>query len=448
MKKLFFTVLAAFMMLIVSCNRETVFELTSDPVINAPYEGGNYTITYNLETNVDDVVKATTDNEEMITTINTQTNGCVYITVSKNSTTETREASITLSYDKSSFSVDVEQAAKANEPEQPGDDPVDPEQPGDDPTDPEEPNDYIIEISANQLIGSYYGANSLGESSLYWIIFSKDGIVDGSVTPGSEYFRLDIAGPAAADENNIRIPDGHYKLDIDNTFANFSILKTGNTNYAYVDNAGEQWVTSYTYAELDVAGNDMFLMAVVEDKEYHVSFSGDYTIEHHKLSETISSLTSDHEIDLSNCTGTVKCYGDYWGCGYCNWGIEFVCNDGLKEGTFLVLDFLTDANTSGASGFEGTYRSSGFMEEDPTQPAWGEYKFIPGFRLSDISNEMLGSVLVEHIDGVAVEQAPLYGGEFTITDNGNGTHTIVINATDDAVPAHKITLNWTGILQK
>jgi hypothetical protein len=188
-------------------------------------------------------------------------------------------------------------------------------------------------------------------------------------------------------------------------------------------------------------------MAVVEDKEYHVSFNGDYTIDYKQLSETISSLTSDYEINLSNCTGTVKCYGDYWNCGYCNWGIEFVCDKGLNEGTFLVLDFLTDTNTNGASGFEGTYRSSGFMEEDPTQPAWDAYKFIPGFRLSDISNDMLGSVLVEYIDGIAVEQAPIYNGEFTITKNSNGTHTIVINATDDAVPGHKITLNWTGVLQ-
>lgn len=60
---------------------------------------------------------------------------------------------------------------------------------------------------------------------------------------------------------------------------------------------------------------------------------------------------------------------------------------------------------------------------------------------------MLGSMLVDHINGTAVEQAPLFGGEFTVTKNNNGTHTIVINATDDAVPAHKITLNWTGVLQ-
>ena len=437
MKKLFYVAIIALMTLTYACGpKETIFELTSDSVISAPCEGGQYTITYNLVTEEANTVKAVADDKSMITSIDTQTEGCINIQVAENNTAQNREATILVSFGSKCFDVVVEQAAKVNEPE-------DPEDPGDDNPD----DDYIIEVEANQLLGTYYGANSMGESSLYWIILSKDGIVNGATTPNSEYFRLDIAAPAAADENNIRIPDGHYKLDINNTYESFSILKTSNTDYTYIDNYGEPWITQFTYAELDVYGNSMFLMAVVEDKEYHVSFNGDYTIEYKKLSETISSLTSDHEIDLSNCTGTVKCYGDYWGCGYCNWGIEFVCNDGLKEGTFLVLDFLTDANTNGASGFEGTYQSAGFMENDPSQPNWGAYKFIPGFRLSDISNEMLGSVLVEHIDGIAVEQAPLYGGEFTITKNSNGTHTIVINATDDAVPAHKITLNWTGVLQ-
>ena len=50
-------------------------------------------------------------------------------------------------------------------------------------------------------------------------------------------------------------------------------------------------------------------------------------------------------------------------------------------------------------------------------------------------------------DGLCVSQAPLYGGTVTITANDNGTYTIVIDATDDADPAHKITLNWTGKLQ-
>ena len=306
--------------------------------------------------------------------------------------------------------------------------------------------DYIISIEANQLVGNYYGDSLVGDGSLYFIIFSKDGLVNGTPAPNSEFFRLDILGPAPEDEENIRIPDGYYTIDVDESFKNYSILKMGSTDYLYVDNAGEAWTTQFTYAELHVDGNSMYLMAVVEDKEYHVTFDGDYTISYNKLSDDISSITDNYEIDLSNCTGTKKCFGDYWGCGYCNWQIEFICNDGLEQGTYLSLDFLTDTKTSGSSGIEGTYRSSGFMENDPSQPNWGTYTFIPGFRVSEIDNYMMGSVIVEYIDGTAVEQISLYGGEFTITANSNGTYTIVINATDDADPEHKVTLNWTGVL--
>ena len=465
MKKLSFAVVAALMLLTVACNRvKPVFELTSEALISAPYEGGSYTITYKLVSEENNVIKAITDNKEMITTIDTQAEDCIRIQVSANPTTEIREATIIVSYGTMCFNVDVEQAAKTQEPENPEqpeepENPNDPEQPNDpeepdtpeepeEPEQPEEPTDYIINVNANQLVGNYYGSENLVSGlGHYWIIFSDGGIVDGVATPNSEYFRLDLLGPTPADENDIRIPDGIYTLDIENDFNNFSILKLGNTDYLYIDNAGESWATPFTYAELDVEGNSMYLMAVVEDKEYHVTFNSDYTLSYNTLSEHISTLTSDHEIDLSNCSGSVKCFGDYWSCGYSNWQIEFLCNDGLNYGTYLVLDFITDDKLNGTSGFEGTFHSSGFTEEDPTKPAFGPYTFVPGFRVSEVDNYMMGSVLVEYIDGTAVEQAPIFGGEFTITANGDGTHTIIIKATDDANPTHKITLNWTGTLK-
>lgn len=312
---------------------------------------------------------------------------------------------------------------------------------------PQEPNDNVINIEANQLIGNYYGERLVGGLGHYWIILSDGGFVDGNTVHNSEFFRLDLLGPLADDEDNIRIPDGRYRFDFNNSFSEFSILNIGSTDYTYIDDDGEAWAYSFIDATLDVNGNSMSLTAFVDDKEYHVTFEGEYTITYNPISDIISTLTSDHEIDLSNCTGYLSCFNDYWNCGYCNWQIEFVCNDGLKNGTYLVLDFLTDANVNGSSGVEGTYRSSGFQEEDPTQPAWSPYTFIPGMRVSDDGVHMMGSLLMEYADGVGINQAPIFGGEFTITDNGDGTHTIIINATDDADPSHNITLNWTGELR-
>ena len=205
MKKIFIVAVIALMSLTFACNRKTVFELTSDSVINVPYVGGNYTITYNLESKVDDVVNAITDDKNMITSIDTQTDGFVYITVSENLATETRETSIMLSYGNLCFNVDVEQEANPGEPETPVDpdpeepDPEDPEDPVD--PDPEEPDpeDPTINIEADILMGNYYGDDLIGGLGHYWIILSDGGIVNGNLVPNSEFFRLDLLGPMATD---------------------------------------------------------------------------------------------------------------------------------------------------------------------------------------------------------------------------------------------------------
>ena len=59
---------------------------------------------------------------------------------------------------------------------------------------------------------------------------------------------------------------------------------------------------------------------------------------------------------------------------------------------------------------------------------------------------MMGSLVQINRDGKGIAQAPLYGGEFTISQNEDGTYHIVIDAVDDSEPAHRITLDWTGRL--
>lgn len=309
----------------------------------------------------------------------------------------------------------------------------------------QEPSENVINIAANQLIGNYYGERLVSGLGHYWIIISDNGIVDGNLSRNSEFFRIDLLGPLAEDENDISIPDGRYLFDINNSFSEYTILNLGSSDYVYVDDSGEAWSTIFTDAEFNVNGNSMNLVAFVEDKEYHVTFDGDYTISYTPVPEYISTLKSDHEIDLSNCTGSVKCFDDYWNCGFCNWQIEFVCNDGYTAGTYFVIDFLTDANIDGSSGFEGTYHSSGFTEDDPDKPDFASYTFIPGMRISEGSDQMIGSLIVEYGYGV---QAPLYGGQLSITANDDGTHTIIVSATDDASPSHNISLDWTGVLLK
>lgn len=441
MRKLFFTTIIAIMTLAYACDRKTIFELTSDPVISAPYEGGNYTITYNLESKDEDVVKAMTNNQDMITSIDTQTDGYVYVTVSKNSTAETREASILISYGNLCLNVDVEQEANTEGPEEP-EGPEVPEVP-EVPEEPEIPENTTINIEADTFIGKYYGDDIVDGLGHYWVILSDGGLVDNSLLPNSEFFRLDLLGPMIYDENNAKIPDGFYVFDLNNSFEEYSILNIGNSDYSYVDENGEAWAYPFTKASLIVEGDMLTLTATANGKDYFVFFEGDYQLSYNPVSDIISTLKSDYVIDLDGYTGTVKCYGDYWKCGYCDWGIEF--NYGIEDGDFLVLDFMTDNKTDGSSGFEGTYRSAGFKDDDPSQPAWSPYTFVPGFRLDGAY--MMGSIMQEYVNGKGINEAPIFDGELSITSNNDGTHTIVIDATDDATPAHKITLNWTGKLE-
>lgn len=403
---------------------EPKLEITSDNILRVEKSGGIFTVEYTIANPVEDQsVEVKVVNSEMITAINTETFGLVKMSISENRSTDVREGAIILSYGTQSATVVVLQ-----EENQGGDNSVE-----------------RIDITATHLIGTYYGENLAQGVAHYWIILSDGGFKDGEILPNSEFFRFDILAPLQPEAEVITIPDGTYRFDSYNSFSAYTIMNLGNSDYMWVDNELEGWVTPFDDAEFTVKGNSLALVARVGSKEYHVNYSGEYSITESTISETISNLTEDVVIDVSNCDVTLSDYGDYWQCGYRNWGIEFVSKNGTNNGVYLVLDLLATTLES-ASGFTGVYHSSGFSAEDPTKPNFGPGVFIPGMRISDDGVHLLGSLYQKKENGRGVHQAPIYGGTITISENGNGTHRIVIDAVDDATPAHKITLDWTGIL--
>ena len=393
-------------------------ELTSEETLRVDREGGEFEITYNLlHASFGTTVSAKVVNSDMITAVDTSTKGKVFITISENTTDAIREGAVIVSYESLSFTVLVQQDYTA----------VD--QPA-----------VRRDIVANQLVGNFYGDNLAAGVGHYWIILTKDGFVDGAAVAGGEYFRLDLMAPMPEDMDNIRIPDGEYRFDLSMNRDEFTIIDIGNTDYSWVDEDMEGWALPLEDAKLTVNGNRFELEAFVDNTEYHVTFEGDYSLTTSIINDYVSSLTQDTVIDVSNCSASVNSYGDYWDCGYNNWCIEFVCNDGMKYGTYLVIDFLNNSITD----FTGTYVASGFSAEDETMPDFRADVFIPGFRVADDANLLLGSLFMVYKDGLCVSQAPLYEGSVTITSNGDGTYTVVIDALDDAPEQNKITLTWTG----
>ena len=393
-------------------------ELTSEETLRVDREGGEFEITYNLlHASFGTNVSAKVVNSDMITAVDTSTKGKVFITISENTTDAIREGAVIVSYASLSFTVLVQQDYTA----------VD--QPA-----------VRRDIVANQLVGNFYGDNLAAGVGHYWIILTKDGFVDGAAVAGGEYFRLDLMAPMPEDMDNIRIPDGEYRFDLSMNRDEFTIIDIGNTDYSWVDEDMEGWALPLEDAKLTVNGNRFELEAFVDNTDYHVTFEGDYSLTTSIINDYVSSLTQDTVIDVSNCSASVNSYGDYWDCGYNNWCIEFVCNDGMKYGTYLVIDFLNNSTTD----FTGTYVASGFSAEDETMPDFRADVFIPGFRVADDADLLLGSLFMVYKDGLCVSQAPLYEGSVTITSNGDGTYTVVIDALDDAPEPNIITLTWTG----
>lgn len=419
--------LVAVMMLSVSCEllqtepqtpakTEQGITLTSASVIEAPADGDVYTITYTIEGEEGNVI-ATTDNPQMIDTINSNGRGIVRINVTANPTTEVREANVIITYGSSSASVKVVQSAS------------------------EASALEVVTIEANQLVGNYYGDDVADGVGHYWIILTKDGFVNGSTVVGGEYFRLDLIAPLTDNRENITLPDGDYRFDPSSVYDEFTIVNLGNTDYTWIDGDMEAWGYNLVDASLSVQGSHIELVATTEDKEYRVSYDGSYSLTPpYEITDYVSSLTKDTVIDVSNCYASSQSYGDYWECGYTNWGIEFVCNDGMKNGTYVVLDLIS----ASATDISGTYVASGFCTDDPTKPDFRPGVFVPGFRVSDVSDLLLGSLYMVYKDGMCVSQASLYDGTITITRLANDYYNIVIDCYDDAPTPNKITLNWTG----
>lgn len=395
--------------------QEVEFQITSDTTVTMDAEGGTFVIVYTISGDDYNNVNAEADDTEIINAINTKQTGYIVVSVSENESYSERSAAVRVTYGEHSAIIRVNQAARVV-------------------------NYEVVNIAANQLVGKYYGDNIKKGVGHYWIILTKDGFVDGAAVAGGEYFRLDLLAPMPTDESNVRIPDGEYRFASSQNFEEFTIVDIGNTDYSWVDDQMEGWAQPLADASLTVKANRFELVAVVESTEYHVVFEGDYSLTTTVITEHVSSLTEDTVIDVSNCNASVASYGDYWDCGYNNWCIEFVCRSGMKNGTYLVIDFLSNSTTD----FTGTYVDSGFSAEDETKPDFRPGVFIPGFRVADDADLLLGSLFMVYKDGLCVSQAPLYEGTVTIEANGNGTYTIAIDALDDAPEQNRITLNWTG----
>lgn len=434
-------------MLFASCDKDNQavqhLFLTSSSVIEASAEGETVTLSYNLTSPVEGkTVKAkVVSGEEMLGNITHPATGIIRIEVKQNSG-DKREAIVEISYINETTSVIIEQAA-GNGNNGGG-------------NNGGNQDEEVVEFTALSLDGYYYG-EKYGEGSDRYVIFlSRQGMNNvGQAYPNSTYYYVDAFGPVAEGGAPYSLPEGTYNYDLANTgkpytinSENTQILQSGDTDVEYIP------VTS---AKMVVKGNKLTLDVVVDGVKHHVTYNGGMELEDltneggddnnnnnnndptgGQEKEAQSTLNSDHAITFPDTPRAKWIYeGDWWQTGYSNYTVMIMNKyNGYVTGDTLQLDLITD-NTSKDGDFYGKFNCS-------YTP--GKMVMMAGF--TDTGARPVGAWYFEYGAGAGgyKNYAMLIDGWVEITDNGDGTSTVILDSHD--CHGNHITCNWTGVIEE
>ena len=430
MKKLLYFVLLFTAPMFMACGENTPatpeepktpkLVLCSERIMPFDAEGGSGIISYRIDNpSLEYNLVVECENQEWLSDVDYSRMGEIRFVVHPNTTSYERDAVIKAKYGSQSFSVSIVQSAEIQD---------------------------SVTVDANQLWGTYIDDNRLENSAIYWIILSHNGFDEqGATVANSTYYRMELVAPKITAGAKLAVPDGEYSYDTTNSMLDYTF--TGlNSGYVTLDINNISTAYPFDYATLIVDGNKFILDASVDGVRHHVTFDQEYElIIQENNSNQISTLREDVVVDFKNTTVYAESYDDYWGCGYCNWWIEIMPNGTEWNGVNLIIDIISTSPYA-SDGFEGTYLASGFVDEEMTEPIFGPGLFVSGVKISD-EGHLMGSVYLRYENDILVDQAPLTTGAFSIVDNGDGTHSLTLEAYDDAAQPHKITANWTGVVQ-
>lgn len=428
MRKFYFAIVMSLLAFMAACDKpvnpapapgEAGLTLTSNPILLFKAEGGTATISYTIESVVEGAKIEVVSSEDWVRVASADTEGEIAVEVDENVSQSERKATLTVSYSDDSFSVAVMQAAAA---------------------------DNTVVVEANMLSGVYY-AEFLEEGlGNYWVILTRDGYTaDGGLNTESTFYRLDVFGALAADDNN-NIPDGTYTYDESMSGAPLTI-RAGNSTMMSVDAYGQATEHYYDSAVLTVQGHKLTLEAVIDGAKHYVTFNQEYQLPVRRPTDAISSLKEDVVMDVEGYAMRCESFGDYWKCGGCNWVVELVPEEmvnmtEISDGVNLIIDFNT-THQDASGGFVGCYNAGGYVNGDKTDPLFAPGTFVSGVRIS-AEGHLSGSLYLVYAEERIIDRAPLVEGTVEITNAGNGIYTLRVEAWDDATTPHKITVNWSG----
>lgn len=441
MQRLFTLITLGVAVLFAACdtqNEEGVLKhlnITSETNLVVGADGGNVAITYNIKNAIEgETVKTDViSGKEMIESVTSPAVGVILVEVKMNTAAQ-RVAVISLSYGNEAANVTILQRGSGNGGGNIGAD---------------------EEFTASYLSGYYYGEKYGEGADRYAFFLSDQGLNNGGQAyPNGTYYYIDCFAPA---EKSVMLPLGTYTFDEQNSGRAYTI-NSENSQLILTGDSVETTVSkSMTDARMVVMANQITLEATIDGKVHKVTFFGSLELEDvsgengdnggngnddptgGQDGEPQSTLTADRHVTFDGEHRAKWGYeGDYWGIGYSNYTIYIMNKSGgYVYGDTLQFDLITD-NTSKDGKFAGVYTIS----DKP-----GKMVMMAGF--TNKYAQAVGSWLYEYGGGSASgykNYAMIKSGTAEFVDNGNGTHTVILNSYD--CHGNNITCNWTGVIEE
>ena len=447
MKKLFTLITLGVAMLFVACDTENEggalkhFAITSETTIKMDAEGGNVAITYTIKDAIEGETVETSivSGNEMIKSVTSPATGVILVDVKANSGAQ-RVAVISVSYGNESATVTIQQKGSGNGGNGGGDNGGSAE--------------VDVEFTASYINGYYYGEKYGEGTDRYAFFLSDQGLNNGgqAYTNGTYYY-IDCFSPA---NKSLTLPLGIYNFDKSNTGNAYTINSDNSQLIITGDSVESTTSTVMTDAKMVVSANKIVLEVTIDGKRHKVTFFGSLELEDvsdenpdsgddnddktdGQDGEAQSTLTEDRHVTFDGEHRAKWGYeGDYWGTGYSNYTIYIMNKSaGYVYGDTLQFDLVTD-NTSKDGKFAGKYTIS----DKP-----GKLIMVAGF--TNKYAQAVGSWLYEYGGSSASgykNYAMIKSGTAEFIDNGNGTHTVILDGKD--YKGNRITCNWTGVIEE
>lgn len=385
MKKIFSILFLAALVMVACENGSTedvkpTITITSGDVLEVGAEGGEVEILYTVANGESTKVNVS----ENATWIDAKQDGnAIKLTIKANDSAKEREAVVTLKYYASSAKVTVKQTG----------------------------SEYDVVFNAKRFEGIYFGTEYSAMHN-YYIIISDVGVnTDATAKANGTYYYFDMYRSIQADEMNPVLPDGEYKFDATNSYADKTF--SDESSWYAVTGADGKVAKSASFKEATVTVKNGKFSAIIEmesGETHYVSYEGKLVATTH-----LSTLTDDTEFAIEGAEVTATCYGDTYEKGQQTWFIEAV-----KGNDYFCVEVMAPS----AEKFDGIYQAlaaSGVTDYSN--------KFIPGL----IGEGLIGTWYAKLTNGVIKgdAMAPMVEGMIQIVSEGNSV-TINYSCKDDA----------------